>query len=68
LFLYIGSGQIIDTDRIVMILDAQKVSGRQIFGLKQKAKAVILLEDGSFQVSKISARALNKRIERLGGK
>jgi len=68
LFLYVGSGQIIDTDRIVMILDAQKVSGRQILGLEQEAKAVVLLEDGSFRVSKISARALNKRIERLGGK
>jgi len=68
LFLYIGSGQIIDTDRIVMILDAQKASGRQIFGLKQEVKAVVLLEDGSLHVSEISARALNKRIESLGGK
>jgi len=64
LFLYIGNGEIIDTRKIVMIIDVQKVKGGQFSSLKQKARAAILLVDGSFRLSGISARTLGKRIER----
>jgi len=65
--LYIGNGQIIDIRKIVMIIDMRKAKGGQFSSLKQKAKAAILLGDGSFHLSGISARAIGKRIERLGG-
>ena len=50
-----------------MIVDVQKAKVGRFSSLEQKARAVILLEDGSFRLSGISARALSKRIERLGG-
>lgn len=68
LFLCIGNGQIIDIREIVMIIDMRKAKWGQFSSLKQKAKAAILLEDGSFRLSGISARAIGKRFERLGGK
>jgi len=68
LFLCIGNGQIIDIREIVMIIDMRKAKWGQFSSLKQKAKAAILLEDGSFHLSGISARAIGKRFERLGGK
>ncbi|MFB0527792.1 MAG: hypothetical protein ACETVT_02820 [bacterium] len=67
MFLCIGNGKIIDTRKIVMIIDTQKGKGGRFSSLKEKARAVILLEDGSFHVSEISARTLSKRIERVGG-
>ncbi len=51
-----------------MIIDMRKAKWGQFSSLKQKAKAAILLEDGSFHLSGISARAIGKRFERLGGK
>ena len=68
MFLCIGNNEIIDTRKIVMIIDMRKAKGRQFSSLKQKARAVILLEDGSFHLSGISAPALGKRIEGLGGR
>jgi hypothetical protein len=68
MFLCIGNGQIIDIKKIVMIIDMRKAKGGQFSSLKQKAKAAILLKDGSFHLSGISARALGKRIKRWGGK
>ena len=68
MFLCIGDGEIIDTKKIVMIVDVQKAKGGEFSSLKEKAKAAILLLDGSFRLSGISARALCKRIERLGGR
>jgi len=67
MFLCIGNDQTIDTRKIVMIVDVQKAKVGRFSSLEQKARAVILLEDGSFRLSGISARALSKRIERLGG-
>ena len=68
LVLCIGNSQIIDSRKIVMIIDMRKAKGGQFSSLKQKAKAAILLEDGSFHLSGISAQALSKRIERWGGR
>jgi len=68
MFLCIGNGQIIDTQKIVIILDMHKAEREESSSSKQKARAAILLEDGSLHLSKISARALGKRIERWGGK
>ena len=68
LFLCIVNGQIIDSREIVMIIDMRKAKRGRFSSLKQKARTAILLEDGSFHLSGISARALGKRIERWGGK
>jgi len=51
-----------------MIINMRKAKWGQFSSLKQKAKAAILLKDGSFRLSGISARAIGKRFERLGGK
>lgn len=67
MFLYIESGQIIDAGKIVMIIDVRKANRGQFPGLRQKAKAAILLRDGSFHLSNISARSLGKRMESWGG-
>lgn len=68
MFLCIGNDKIIDTNKIVMILDLCKAKREQVSGSKKKARAAILLEDGSFRLSEISAQALSKRIEKWGGK
>lgn len=68
MFLCIGDGEIIDTEKIVMIVDVQKAKGAEFSSLKQKAKAAVLLLDGSLRLSGISAMALRKRIERVGGR
>ncbi|MCJ7646891.1 hypothetical protein MUO65_08385 [bacterium] len=68
MFLHIGNGEIIDTRKIVMIGDVQNTRRGEFSSLKQKVRAAILLLDGSFRLSAISARALCKRIERLGGR
>jgi hypothetical protein len=68
LFLCIGNGKIIDSNKIVMILDIRKAKREQVSAAKKRARASILLEDGSFLLSEISAQALSKRIERWGGK
>lgn len=67
MFLCIENGQIIDVKEIVMIIDVRKANRGQFRRLRQKAKAAILLRDGSFSLSKISARSLGKRIESRGG-
>jgi len=67
MFLYIGNGQVIDGEKIVMIIDVRKANRGQFPRLRQKTKAAIVLRDGSFHLSKISARSLGKRIERWGG-
>lgn len=68
MFLCIGNGQIIDTQKIVIILDIRKAEREQFSSSKQKARAAILLKDGSLHLSKISPRALGRRIERWGGR
>lgn len=68
MFLCIGNGKIIDSNKIVMILDIRKAKREQVSAAKKRARASILLEDGSFLLSEISAQALSKRIERWGGK
>lgn len=68
MFLHIGNGEIIDTRKIVMIVDVQNTRRGEFSSLKQKVRAAILLLDGSFRLSEISARTLCKRIERLGGR
>jgi len=68
MFLCIGNGKIIDTKKIIMILDIRKAKREQVSGSKKRERAAILLEDGSFHLSEISAQALSKRIERWGGR
>lgn len=68
MFLCIGNDKLIDINKVVMILDLCKAKREQVSGSKKRGRAAILLEDGSFRLSEISAQALSKRIEKWGGK